>query len=76
MLLIFFRYSIENTIWKLEKNILHLDNAWILNSNMINPLVNGLVDCYFAINIIVNYKITVDTAIDYKRKKLEIPNKF
>lgn len=43
---------------------------------MINPLVNGLVDCYFAINIIVNYKITVDTAIDYKRKKLEIPNKF
>ena len=71
MLLTFFYYSIKNTIWKLEKNILHLDNAWTLNSNAVNPLVNGLVDCYFAINIIVNYKITVDTAINYKRKRIK-----
>ena len=42
---------------------------------MVNPLVNGLVDCYIAINITVNYKVAVDTAIGYKRKKIKIPNK-
>ena len=52
-----------------QKYILHIDNAWTPNLNMVNPLVNGLVDCYIAINITVNYKVAVDTAIGYKRKK-------
>lgn len=39
------------------------------NFNVVHPLVNNLFDCYFIVDMNINYKIVVNTVLDCRRKR-------